>query len=126
MAKGINLVILLGNLGKDPETRETANGKRCTTLTVATTDTWTDKASGQRQEDTEWHRVVLWGNLADIAAKYLRKGRKVYIEGRKKTRSWQSEDGQTHYITEIIAREMQMLGGPGHGDPALPGDGDHD
>lgn len=109
--KGVNKCIVLGNLGKDPEPLRTAGRSVTTTLTVATTDTWTDK-NGDRKEDTEWHRVVLWNKLAELACQYLRKGRQVYIEGKKKTRSWEDENGK-HYITEIIADNMQMLGGPG-------------
>jgi single-strand DNA-binding protein len=115
MARGVNKVILVGNLGADPEKRSMANGTTVTNLRLATTDTWRDKQSGEQQERTEWHRVVLFGRLGDIAADYLKKGRQVYIEGRIQTRKWQGQDGQDRYTTEIVANEMQMLGGPGGG-----------
>jgi single-strand DNA-binding protein len=114
VAKGINLMIILGNLGKDPEVRYTAGGSAVATLTVATTDSWKDKATGERKEETEWHRVVLWGRLAEIAGEYLRKGRQVYIQGKKRTRPYPDKNtGETRYITEIVAHEMQILGGKG-------------
>ena len=105
---GINKVILVGNLGQDPEIKYTAGGAAVTTLSIATSDSWKDKESGMDQERTEWHRVVLWRRLAEIAGEYLKKGSKVYIEGQLQTRKWEQE-GQTRYTTEIIARDMQFL-----------------
>ena len=113
MAKGVNKVILLGNLGADPETRYTASGSAVTNIRLATTDTWRDKQSGERQERTEWHRVVFFSRLAEITAEYLRKGSQCYIEGQIRTRKWQGQDGQDRYTTEIVASEMQMLGSRG-------------
>ena len=113
MARGVNKVILLGNLGADPETRYTASGSAVTNIRMATTDTWRDRQSGEQQERTEWHRVVFFGRLAEIAAEYLRKGRQCYIEGRIQTRKWQGQDGQDRYTTEIVASDMQLLGGRG-------------
>ena len=113
MARGVNKVILLGNLGADPETRYTAGGSAVTNIRLATTDSWRDRQSGEQQERTEWHRVVFFGRLAEIAAEYLRKGRQCYIEGRIQTRKWQGQDGQDRYTTEIVASDMQMLGGRG-------------
>lgn len=111
MARGINKVILVGNLGADPETRYMPSGGAVTNLSIATTDSWRDKESGEQQERTEWHRVAMFGRLAEIAGEYLRKGRQVYIEGRLRTRKWQDRDGNDRYTTEIVANEMQMLGG---------------
>lgn len=113
MARGINKVILIGNLGKDPETRYLPSGGAVTNLTLATSETWKDKQSGQQQERTEWHRVVFFNRLAEIAAEYLKKGSKVYIEGSLRTRKWQDQSGQDKYTTEIVASEMQMLDGRG-------------
>ena len=110
MARGINKVILVGNLGGDPETRYTAAGAAITNVTIATTDSWRDKQTGENQERTEWHRVVFFNRLAEIAGEYLRKGRQVYIEGRLQTRKWQDQSGQDRWTTEIVANEMQMLG----------------
>lgn len=110
MARGINKVILVGNLGADPDVRYSASGSAVTRINVATTDAWRDKQSGEQQERTEWHRVVFFGRLAEIAAEYLRKGQQVYIEGSLRTSSYEKE-GQKHYSTDIIANEMQMLGG---------------
>ena len=107
----INKVILIGNLGKDPEVRYTPNGNAICNVSVATTRTWKDKTSGEKQEETEWHRVVFYDRLAEIAGEYLKKGRPIYVEGRLKTRKWQNKEGQDVYTTEIIANEMQMLGG---------------
>jgi single-strand DNA-binding protein len=107
----INKVILIGNLGKDPEVRYMPSGEAVTNITLATTDTWKDKASGDKKESTEWHRVAFFGRLAEIAGQYLKKGRQVYIEGSLRTRKWQDKDGQDRYTTEIIASEMKMLGG---------------
>jgi single-strand DNA-binding protein len=109
MARGINKVILIGNLGKDPETRYMPSGSAVTNVTLATSDSWKDKNSGEQQERTEWHRVVFFNRLAEIAAEYLKKGSKVYVEGRLQTRKWQGQDGQDRYTTEIVANEMQML-----------------
>ena len=115
MARGINKVILIGNLGNDPETRAFPSGDMVTNITVATTEGWKDKQTGQPQERTEWHRVVFHRRLAEIAGEYLRKGSKVYIEGSLRTRKWQDQSGQDRYTTEIIAREMQMLDSRGGG-----------
>lgn len=109
MARGINKVILIGNLGADPETRYTPDNRAITNIRLATSDSWKDKNTGQTQERTEWHRVVFFGRLAEIASEYLRKGSKVYIEGRLQTRKWQGQDGKDNYTTEIVANEMQML-----------------
>ncbi len=113
MAKGINKVILIGNLGADPEARYMPSGGAVANLSLATTDNWKDKQSGERQERTEWHRVVCFGRLGEIAAEYLKKGAKVYIEGRLQTRKWQGKDGNDRYSTEIVANDMQMLDGRG-------------
>jgi single-strand DNA-binding protein len=117
----VNKVIIVGNLGKDPETRYMPSGDAMTNITVATTDTWKDK-QGEKQERTEWHRVVFFGKLAEIAGEYLKKGRAVYVEGSLRTRKWQGQDGQDRYTTEIVANEMQMLGGRGGGSDAGSGD----
>ncbi|QOR40242.1 single-stranded DNA-binding protein [Billgrantia diversa] len=109
MARGVNKVILIGNLGQDPEVRFMPSGSPVANLRVATTDTWTDKQSGQRQERTEWHSVVLFNRLAEIAQQYLKKGSRVYLEGRLQTRKWQGQDGQDRYTTEIVCNDMQML-----------------
>ncbi len=114
MARGINKVILIGNLGADPETRYSQGGSAVTRLRLATTDSWRDRQSGEQQERTEWHNVVCFGRLAEIAGEYLRKGSKVYIEGSLSTSSWE-QDGQKRYRTEIIARDMQMLDSRGGG-----------
>ncbi|HIA44000.1 MAG TPA: single-stranded DNA-binding protein [Gammaproteobacteria bacterium] len=114
---GINKVILVGNLGQDPEIKYTAGGAAVTTLSIATSDSWKDKDSGMEQERTEWHRVVLWRRLAEIAGEYLKKGSKVYIEGQLQTRKWEKE-GQTRYTTEIIARDMQFLDSKGSASPS--------
>jgi single-strand DNA-binding protein len=116
MARGINKVILVGNLGQDPETRYTANNSAVTNITIATSESWTDKQSGQKQERTEWHRVVMFNKLGEIAGQYLRKGSKVYIEGSLRTRKWQDQNGQDRYTTEIVASDMQMLDSRGAGD----------
>jgi len=115
MARGINKVILIGNLGQDPEVRFTPGGTAVANLSVATSDSWMDKQSGQRQERTEWHRVVLFNKQAEVAQQYLKKGAKVYIEGRLQTRKWQDQNGQDRYSTEIVANDMQMLGDGGTG-----------
>ncbi len=106
----VNKVILVGNLGRDPEVRYMPDGGAITNISVATTDTWKDK-SGEKQERTEWHRVAFFGKLAEIAGEYLKKGSQVYVEGRLQTRKWQDKDGQDKYTTEIVADRMQMLGG---------------
>jgi single-strand DNA-binding protein len=113
MARGINKVILVGNLGQDPETRAMPSGKAVTNVRIATTDSWRDKQSGEQKEQTEWHNVVFFDRLAEIAAEYLRKGSQVYVEGRLRTRKWQDKSGNDRYTTEIVANEMQMLGGRG-------------
>jgi single-strand DNA-binding protein len=115
MARGVNKVILVGNLGKDPETRYMPSGSAVTNLRIATTESWKDKQSGEQQERTEWHAVAMFGRLAEIAAEYLRKGSQVYIEGKLRTRKWQDKEGKDRYTTEIVADEMQMLGGKGGG-----------
>lgn len=107
--KGINKVIVLGNLGNDPETRYMANGNAVTNISIATSESWQDKQSGQQQERTEWHKVVFFGRLAEIAGEYLRKGSKVYVEGSLKTDKWQDQSGNDRYTTTIVASEMQML-----------------
>lgn len=125
MARGINKAIIVGNLGNDPETKYLPSGGAVTNISVATSDSWTDKQSGQKQERTEWHRIVFFNRLAEIAGEYLRKGSKVYIEGRIQTRKWQDQSGQDRYTTEIVANDMQMLdsrgdnmgGGYGQGAP---------
>ena len=106
----VNKVIIVGNLGRDPEVRYTPNGDSITNVTIATTDTWKDKATGEKKEATEWHRVVFFGKLAEIAGQYLKKGRQVYVEGALRTRKWQDKEGQERYTTEIVANEMKMLG----------------
>ena len=111
MARGINKVILIGNLGQDPETRTTPGGTTVTNIRLATTESWTDRTSGEKKEQTEWHTVVMWSRLGEIAAEYLRKGSQVYIEGRLQTRKWQDKQGNDRYTTEVVASEMQMLGG---------------
>ncbi|MEH6358934.1 MAG: single-stranded DNA-binding protein [Pseudomonadales bacterium] len=116
-SRGVNKVILVGNMGQDPETRYLPSGGAVTNITLATSETWKDKTSGQQQERTEWHRVVFFNRLGEIAGEYLRKGSKVYIEGSLRTRKWQGKDGQDRYTTEIVASEMQMLDSRG-GDSA--------
>ncbi len=113
MARGVNKVILVGNLGADPETKYMPSGSALTNISVATTDSWKDKQTGEKVEKTEWHRVVAFDRLAEIMAEYLRKGSQVYIEGQLQTRKWQDKDGNDRYSTEIRARDMQMLGGRG-------------
>jgi single-strand DNA-binding protein len=119
MARGINKVILVGNCGQDPETRFSNAGAAITNISIATSETWKDKQTGQAQERTEWHRVVFFNRLAEIAGEYLKKGSKVYVEGSLRTRKWQDKSGQDRYTTEIVGNEMQMLdsrGGGGGGD----------
>ena len=115
MARGINKVILVGNLGNDPDIRYTAGGAAVANISVATTDSWKDKESGEQQDRTEWHRVVFFGRLAEIVGEYLKKGSQVYLEGRLQTRKWQDKSGSDRYTTEIVANDMQMLGGRGGG-----------
>jgi single-strand DNA-binding protein len=114
-SRGINKVILIGNLGVDPETRYMPSGGAVTNIRLATSETWNDRSTGQQQERTEWHRVVFFNKLAEIAGEYLKKGSKVYIEGSLRTRKWQGQDGQDRYTTEIVANEMQMLDSRGGG-----------
>ncbi len=121
-SRGLNKVMLIGNLGADPEVRYAANGNPIANVRIATTDSWKDKNTGETQERTEWHRVVFFGRLAEIVQQYLRKGSQIYVEGRLQTRKWQGQDGQDRYTTEIVASDMQMLGGRqgGGGDYAPP------
>ena len=123
MARGINKVIIVGNLGADPETRYTSSGTAITSLRIATSEQWTDKQSGERQERTEWHRVKLFGKLAEISGEYLKKGRQVYIEGSLRTDKYTDKDGVERYSTDIIANEMQMLGGGGGAEGGAGGGG---
>jgi single-strand DNA-binding protein len=116
MARGVNKVILIGNLGKDPQQRAMPSGKAVVNFSIATTDQWRDKQTGENKEATEWHNIVMFDRLAEIAAEYLRKGSQVYIEGKIRTRKWQDKEGKDRYTTEIIANEMSMLGGRGAGD----------
>jgi single-strand DNA-binding protein len=120
MARGVNKVILVGNLGADPETKYTAGGAAITNIRVATSESWRDKQTGENQERTEWHRVVFFGRLAEIAGEYLRKGSQVYIEGKLRTNKWQDQSGQDRYSTDIVADEMQMLGSRNGGGAARP------
>jgi single-strand DNA-binding protein len=120
MARGINKVILVGNLGADPETRYMPSGSAVTNLSVATSESWKDKQTGEQKERTEWHKVAMFNRLAEIAAEYLRKGSQVYIEGKLRTRKWQDRDGNDRWTTEIVADEMQMLGGRGGGGGSAP------
>ena len=115
MARGVNKVILIGNLGNDPEVRYTPNGNAVATISLATSETWRDKQSGELQDRTEWHRVVFFNRLAEIVGEYLRKGSKVYVEGSLRTRKWQDKSGLDKYTTEIIANEMHMLDSKGNG-----------
>jgi len=121
MARGVNKVTLIGNLGADPEVRATSSGSRVANISLATAESWMDKNTGQRQDKTEWHRVIFFNRLAEIVEQYLTKGSQVYIEGRLQTRKWQDQNGQDRYTTEIVANEMQMLGGRGGGDQASQG-----
>ncbi len=121
MARGVNKVILVGNCGKDPETRYMPSGGAVTSITLATAESWKDKQTGDKQERTEWHNVTFFGRLAEIAGEYLKKGSQVYVEGSLRTEKWQDKQGNDRYTTKIIANEMQMLGGrPGGGDFAAP------
>jgi len=122
MARGVNKVILVGNLGKDPEVRYMPNGNAIANITLATTDSWKDKQTGEQQEKTEWHRIVMFRRLGEIAGEYLKKGSQVYIEGKLQTRKWQDNSGNDRYTTEIVANDMQMLGGRGGGSAGFPAD----
>ena len=115
MARGVNKVILLGRLGGDPDVRHTQSGTVVTNISVATEEVWKDKQTGDQQKRTEWHKVVFFGRVAEIAEEYLRKGSQCYIEGRLTTEKWQDQEGQDRYTTKIIARELQLLGGPREG-----------
>jgi single-strand DNA-binding protein len=123
MARGVNKVILVGNLGGDPETRSMPSGMTVTNIRIATSESWKDKASGAQQERTEWHSIALFGRLGEIAAEYLRKGSQVFIEGKLRTRKWQDKQGNDRFTTEIIADNMQMLGGRGGGGGGMSGGG---
>jgi len=115
MARGVNKVILIGNLGQDPEIKSTAAGASIANFSVATSESWKDKNTGQQVEKTEWHRVVAFNRLAEIIGQYVKKGSKIYIEGSLRTRKWQDKEGKDHYTTEVVANEMQMLDGRGAG-----------
>ena len=124
MARGINKVILIGNLGADPETRAVPSGTTVANLRIATSESWRDKQTGEQQERTEWHRVAFFGRLAEVAGEYLRKGSQVYIEGSLRTRKWQDKQGNERYSTEIIGNDLQMLGSRGGGGAvSAPGGG---
>jgi len=132
MARGVNKVIIVGRLGQDPESRYTASGVAITNISVATSESWKDKQTGEKKEKTEWHRIVAFNRLAEIMGEFLTKGSQVYVEGKITTRKWQGQDGQDRYTTEIVASEMQMLGstssgsqssGSGFRKPAEPSDG---
>lgn len=120
MARGVNKVILVGNLGQDPEIKYMPSGQAVCNISIATTESWNDKTSGEKVEKTEWHRIVFFRKLAEIAGEYLRKGSQVYVEGRLQTRKWQDQSGADRYTTEIVANEMQMLGGKGGGVATMP------
>ena len=115
MSRGVNKAIIVGNLGRDPEIRYAASGSPIANVSIATTESWKDKQTGENTEKTEWHRVVFFGKLAEIVGEYLKKGSQVYVEGRLQTRKWQDQNGQDRYSTEIVANDMQMLGGRGTG-----------
>jgi single-strand DNA-binding protein len=121
MARGVNKVILIGTLGADPETRSMPSGMSVTNIRIATNETWKDKASGAQQERTEWHSIAFFGRLGEIAAEYLRKGSQVFVEGKLRTRKWQDKQGNDRYTTEIIADNMQMLGGRAGGAGGMGG-----
>ena len=129
MARGINKVILIGNLGSDPEVRYTPDGAPVANVNLATSESWNDRNTGERQERTEWHRLVLWRKLAEIASQYLKKGSRIYVEGKLQTRSWDDQSGQKRYTTEVVVNDMQMLdsrdegGGGGGGYSAQPAGG---
>jgi len=120
MSKGVNKVIIVGNLGNDPEVRYTQAGAAIANISVATSETWKDKQTGEQQERTEWHRIVGFNRLGEIMGEYLRKGSKVYVEGSLRTRKWQDKDGQDRYTTEIVASEMQMLDSKGEANKSAP------
>jgi len=121
MARGVNKVILVGNCGKDPETRYMPSGGAVTNISIATSESWKDKQSGETKERTEWHNIVFFNRLGEIAGEYLKKGSQIYVEGSLRTRKWQDKNGQDRYTTEIVANEMQMLGGrSGGGDSYAP------
>lgn len=122
MAGGVNKVILIGNLGADPEVRFTPGGQAVANFRVATNESWNDK-NGQKQERTEWHRIVVWGKLAELCGEYLKKGRQAYVEGRLQTREWTDKEGKKNYTTEIVANTVQFLGGGGRGDGGQFGGG---
>ena len=115
MARGVNKVILIGNLGSDPEVRYTPEGVPVANFSLATSESWNDRNTGERQERTEWHRLVLWRKLAEIAQQYLKKGAKIYVEGKLQTRSWDDQSGQKRYTTEVVVNDMQMLDSRGEG-----------
>ncbi|HMW47144.1 MAG TPA: single-stranded DNA-binding protein [Cellvibrionaceae bacterium] len=121
VARGVNKVILVGNVGQDPEVRYTAGGSAIANLSIATSEAWRDKQSGQMQERTEWHRVVFWARLAEIVGEYVKKGSKIYVEGRLQTRKWSDPQGVERYTTEIVASELQLLDGRGAGGPQAGG-----
>lgn len=127
-ARGLNKVMLIGNLGADPEMRYTPNGRAVTTFRIAVNRTWKDPSSGEQQQDTQWVRIVTWANLAEICARYLSKGRQVYAEGRLQTRSWEGQDGTRRYMTEVVAQEVIILdrgaGAAPEAEPALPEPGE--
>ena len=120
MAGGINKVILIGNLGKDPEVRFTPTGQAVANFNIATSESWTDKTSNEKKERTEWHRIVVWGKLGELCGEYLKKGRQCYVEGRLQTREWTDKEGKKKYTTEVVANTVQFLGG-GAGRPAAEG-----
>ena len=124
MARGVNKAIIVGTLGQDPEVRYTASGSAVANISVATNESWKDRQTGEMQERTEWHRIVLFGKLAEIAQQYLKKGSQAYFEGRIQTRKWQDQSGNDRYSTEIVANEMQMLGGRGGGGGSAPSEPD--
>ena len=119
-SKGVNKAIIIGNLGRDPDIRYTANGTAVANLSIATSDQWKDRQTGEQQERTEWHKVTAWARLAEICGEYLGKGSKVYVEGRLQTRKWQDQNGQDRYTTEVVANEMQMLDSRGGGEQQQP------
>lgn len=123
MARGLNKVMLIGNLGADPEVRYTAGGSAVANVRLATAESWRDKETGDQQERTEWHRVVFFGRTAEVVAEYLKKGSQIYVEGRLQTRKWQDKEGTERSTTEIVANEMQMLGGRGGSGSASGGSG---
>lgn len=125
MARGVNKVIIVGNLGGDPEVKYMPSGNAVTNITLATSESWKDKQTGQNQERTEWHRVVFFNKLAEIAGEYLRKGAQIYIEGALRTRKWQDQSGADRYTTEIVASELQMLGSAGNGNQRTANQGEY-